>query len=945
MVRRYYKYLRKRKNLVLANKNERRQAILARHIERLHEQLISLKLIIQKGTIAATVAFGALAFAPQVVDAQNFGAPQINPFGLTQVGYGDSKPIFVDLDGDGDLDVMSGEGYSNGNFNYYENTGTNTAPVFDPLQTNPFGITGMGYGYGTPTFVDIDGDGDLDMMVGFGYDYNYSTGTYNYGGFVYYENTGTSTLPAFAAPILNPFGLTEVGGYGYSAPTFADIDGDGDMDMISGMNGYYDYSTYTYSSGGFKYYENTGTTAAPAFAAPITNAFGLTDVGYSKSTPHLVDIDGDGDFDLISGASSVYNNFPNNVGGFAYYENTGTTTGPAFAAKVTNPFGLTDPSNPGRNTAPTVADLNNDGDLDLLTGIRNGDLIYYPGCSPTTATISPTVACSYAAPSGNILTSTNTYMDTIPNASGCDSIITINLTVNPIANQTISSTTLVACDNGSATIDLTSQAGISYYLRDNTNDTIVDGPLAGTGNGISLNTGPVSSAMTYNVYGEGSTPSKALNFDDVDDYVDAGTGINLANNSFTIEFWAKKSAGSTGDDHIIGLGENTTTNNALHVGFRGNNNFTFAFFGNDLDVSASFTNSNWNHWAVTFDAITKERRIYQNGTLVANDLSSSNFLGTGNLKIGRAYNANNNIFNGELDEVRIWNVARTTSEISANMNICLTGTETGLAAYYQFEDGAGSSTLTDLTANGNNGTLINMNPVNDWVAGSTVCSTCNMEMTQIITVNVGQATASTISPTACISYTSPSGNVWTTSNTYMDTIPNVSGCDSVMTINLTINSVDTSTSIAGFVITSNETGSGATYRWLDCNNSNAIISGQTNVNYTASVNGDYAVEVTVNGCVDTSACVNMVVTNVVDFNLSNVNIYPNPMRNQFTIDLGALINNTQLTVVSIEGKMIYNDVAVKSSKVTLDASDWSKGVYFVRIQNEKTFKTVKLIKQ
>ncbi len=57
------------------------------------------------------------------------------------------------------------------------------------------------------------------------------------------------------------------------------------------------------------------------------------------------------------------------------------------------------------------------------------------------------------------------------------------------------------------------------------------------------------------------------------------------------------------------------------------------------------------------------------------------------------------------------------------------------------------------------------------------------------------ATATTISPTACGSYTSPSGNVWTTSNTYQDIIPNSQGCDSIITINLTVNANSGSTDV------------------------------------------------------------------------------------------------------------------------------------------------------
>jgi hypothetical protein len=144
--------------------------------------------------------------------------------------------------------------------------------------------------------------------------------------------------------------------YGVPAPTFADLDADGDFDLLVG-----DY----YAD--FQYFENTGTANAPAFAASVQNPFGLQGISsaYYFSLPTFVDLDDDGDMDVMVGGyyPTLY-----------YFENTGTANAPAFAAQVQNPFGL---SLPYYNIYPASADLDDDGDMDLLVGEYYGDFRYF----------------------------------------------------------------------------------------------------------------------------------------------------------------------------------------------------------------------------------------------------------------------------------------------------------------------------------------------------------------------------------------------------------------------------------------------------------------------------------------------------------------------------------------------------------------------------------------
>ena len=107
--------------------------------------------------------------------------------------------------------------------------------------------------------------------------------------------------------------------------------------------------------------------------------------------------------------------------------------------------------------------------------------------------------------------------------------------------------------------------------------------------------------------------------------------------------------------------------------------------------------------------------------------------------------------------------------------------------------------------------------------------------------------------TACDSYTWIDGNTYTSNNnTATHTLSNAGGCDSVVTLDLTINTVDNGITNSSPALMANATG--AAYQWLDCDNNYSLIAGETNQSFTATANGSYAVEVTQNNCRDTSNC-------------------------------------------------------------------------------------------
>jgi hypothetical protein len=200
----------------------------------------------------------------------------------------------------------------------------------------------------------------------------------------------------------------------------------------------------------------------------------------------------------------------------------------------------------------------------------------------------------------------------------------------------------------------------------------------------------------------GSPPDGyALELDGVDDYVDAGSGINLANASFTVAFWAKRESIDR-HDFVVGQGVGSL-NIGLHIGFRSNNTFTCAFYANDLNTPEAYTDSDWHHWACTYDAGTKLRTIYRDGIQVAQNFATANYQGSGDLYIGREPTGNH--FKGLIDQVGIWGAARSSDQIRLDA-IRFAPDQTDLIAYWPFDEGTGTSTA-DASGNGHDGTLVN----------------------------------------------------------------------------------------------------------------------------------------------------------------------------------------------------------------------------------------------
>ena len=248
-----------------------------------------------------------------------------------------------------------------------------------------------------------------------------------------------------------------------------------------------------------------------------------------------------------------------------------------------------------------------------------------------------------------------------------------------------------------------------------------------------------------------------------------------------------------------------------------------------------------------------------------------------------------------------------------------------------------------------------------------------------------------VTQTVCGSYISPSGKIWTESGSYLDTIHSTSGCetifsidltvhpaytesileticngqsysfngteytntgsytvtfataagcDSVVTLHLEVQTIDTAITRIGTTLISNE--SNAQYQWY---RDNSAIDGAVEQSYTVTETGNYSVEISKNNCIATSGSHAFELTSV--FNRSfptDLSIYPNPTEGTVTLDLGVEYETVYVHLYDMAGKMVSNDVFTSRQEITYFV-EGDKGLYFMHLISgsgeQAVFKVIK----
>jgi alpha-tubulin suppressor-like RCC1 family protein len=340
-------------------------------------------------------------------------------------------------------------------------------------------------------------------------------------------------------------------------------------------------------------------------------------------------------------------------------------------------------------------------------------------------------------------------------------------------------------------------------------------------NGTLINFALTGSASNWLGSSPVSSPATHLNFDGSDDYV----ALTHYERPETMSIEAMVKTSSFGQEQIIGWAHPT---NAFTAEFKlDQNKLTYGEWnqslGSFLKVESiiSINDNNWHHVAVVRNGNGSNNvTLYIDGT-IASTGTVNHVVSTQTLNIGAYTNATTDqFFNGSIDELRVWNVALTQSEIQNRANCELQGSEPGLVTYYKFNQGndaennSGLTALTDSSINANNGTLTNFalnGTTSNWLAGSPVATGSIVPSPAVVTTPVVYNQGDTASALTAITGTNGSGLLWYTSATggtgattaptpttvspgntsYWVSSTNANGCESarvaiVVTVNATI---------------------------------------------------------------------------------------------------------------------------------------------------------------
>ena len=609
--------------------------------------------------------------------------------------------------------------------------------------------------------------------------------------------------------------------------------------------------------------------------------------------------------------------------------------------------------------------------------------------SPTTGTDIQTACNSYTWIDGVTYTSSNssaTY--TLTNAAGCDSVVTLNLTIN---SPTTGTDIQTACNsytwidgvtytssNNSATYSLTNAAGCDSVV---TLNLTINSPTTGTDIQTACNSYTWIDGVTYTSSNNSATYS-LTNAAGCDSVVTLNltinsptteTDIQTACNSYTwidgVTYTSSNSSATYTLTNAAGCDSVVTLNLTINSPTTGTdiqtacNSYTWidgvTYTSSNSSATYSLTNAAGCDSVVTLNLTINSPTT---GIDIQTACNSYTWID------GVTYTSSNSSATYSLT-----NAAGCDSVVTLNLTINspTTGTDIQTACNsYTWIDGVtytssnNSATYTLTNAAGCDSVVTLNLTINSPTTGTDIQTACNSYTwidgvtytssnssatytltnaagcDSVVTLNltINSPTTGTDIQTACNSYTWIDGVTYTSSNnsaTY--TLTNAAGCDSVVTLNLTIESIDDSVVLSALTIYALP--GYDSYQWYECtSNGYMMMSNETNDSISITANGDYAVVINNNNCSDTSDCVTVNNIGLREETQATFRIYPNPTQGKVKVERDNFSSPTgtyQLQIVDSRGKVTQrSNVDFQNGFITINLENYPAGVYQITLINQ-----------
>ncbi len=221
---------------------------------------------------------------------------------------------------------------------------------------------------------------------------------------------------------------------------------------------------------------------------------------------------------------------------------------------------------------------------------------------------------------------------------------------------------------------------------------------------------------------------------------------------------------------------------------------------------------------------------------------------------------------------------------------------------------------------------------------------CSEDLIEIFSNNNGQPVDYYLNGTVVNSSSSPS-HIYTTAvngDTIYTSYTVNNGCTLFSdTLIVVINNVENGAVLNGSELSAIAVG--AQYQWFDCGNNNTPVLGETNQSFFPSLDGEYAVQVTENGCVDTSDCLVYSTVSIIENTWESLTYYPNPTSGNVTINLGEQQFRVDVKISTVLGQIVDEVYFDNTSKIEIDLSS-ETGVYFVEIRSGNRSRVIRIVK-